>query len=270
MKKAFLLLACCSLTAGLAFSQTQPDQTQQIRTKAKLIHGAPTTCPNDPVLSSDGAANNDYDQIFPGTTVYYTLNAKAGHSYSLEIWDPFDFTANVAPVIMVGTSCNSNNAGATDVTHVDPDLSGGFASRVSWTQASNQTLQISVGNPDQNNSYVYYVRVTDTTLYNIHWSTFSNFDTQWTLTNLTETDISGTLVVVNSNGMTLASLPVTLPAARFTQISAKASGVPINQQGAASFVFVGPAGAIRGDTTIIRGDAGVIVQSEFITRHSAY
>ena len=57
MKKACLIAACCMLTTSLAFAQTQPGQTQQIRAKAKLIHGAPTTCPNDPVLSSDGTAN---------------------------------------------------------------------------------------------------------------------------------------------------------------------------------------------------------------------
>ena len=268
MKKTLLLVACC-LTTSLAFSQIQQGQSEQVRPKAKVIHGAPTTCPNDPVLPADGTVA-DYDQIFPGTTVFYTLNAKGGHSYSIEMWDTFDPTANLAPTIMVGTACNSNNIGPTDVTHLDPDLGGGFSHRVSWVQASDQTLQISVGNPDQNNSYVYYLRVTDTTLYNIHWSTFSNFDTQWTLTNLTATDISGTLNVVNANGVTLASIPVTLPAERFTQISAKGSGVPANQQGAASLVFVGPAGAVRGDTTIIRGDTAVIVQSEFITRHSVY
>lgn len=270
MKRMFLLAACCFLTTSLALSQTQQAPTQQIRANTKLIHGAPTTCPNDPVLPANGVVT-DYDQIFPGNTVYYTLNAKGGHSYSIEIWDPTDVTVpNIAPMIMVGTACNSNNVAPTDVTHVDPDISGGFSSRVSWTQASDQTLQITVVNPDQNTSYVYYIRATDTSQYNIHWSTFSNFDTQWTLTNLTSTDISGTLTVVNATGMTLATIPVTLPAERFTQISAKGSGVPANQQGAATFVFVGPAGAIRGDTTIIRGDAGVIVQSDFITRHSAY
>jgi hypothetical protein len=264
MKKVWLITACCLTLSSLAFSQAK-----QGRTKLAIIHGAPTTCPNDPVLPPDGIVTGE-DLLLRGTTAFYSLNAKGGHSYSIEVWDPFDSTANVAPVVLVGTACNSNDIHPDNVTSVDPDLSGGFSHRVSWVQGSDQILQIAVGNPDLNNDYAYYIRVTDTSLHNIHWSTISNFDTQWTLTNITAADITGTLMVVSEDGTTLASLPITLPADRFTQISARGSLVPANRQGAAKFVYVGPAGAVRGDTTIIKNDTSVIVQSSFVSQHSTY
>jgi len=269
MKRLFLLAVGCLLTTSLAFAQMQQGQPQQIRAKAKLIHGAPTTCPNDPVMPSNGVVT-DSDLIFPQSTAYYTLNAKGGHSYSIEVWAPFDPTTNFAPTIQVGTSCNSNDINPTPVTNVDPDISGGFSARVSWEQASDQTLSVALINPDTVASYSYYISVTDTSLHNIHWSTFSNFDTQWSLANLTSSAITGTLTVVNDKGTTVATIPVMIPANRFTQISAKGSGVHVDQQGAATFVYVGTPGAVRGDTTIIRGDAGVITLSPFVSQHSSY
>ena len=185
MKKVWLITVCCLTLSSLAFSQAK-----QGRTKLTIIHGAPTTCPNYPVLPSDGIVTGE-DLLFRGTTAFYSLNAKGGHSYSIEVWDPFDSTANVSPVIQVGTVCNSNDIQPMNVTEVDPDLSGGFSHRVSWVQGSNQTLQIALGNPDQNNDYAYYIRVTDTSLHNIHWSTFSPFDTQWSLANLTSSETQG-------------------------------------------------------------------------------
>ena len=247
MKRLFLLAVGSLLTTSLAFAQTQQGQPQQIRAKAKLIHGAPTTCPNDPVLPSDGVVTES-DLIFPASTAYYTVNAKGGHSYSIEVWAPFDPTDNFAPTIQVGTSCNANDINPTPVTNVDPDLSGGFSSRVSWEQASDQILSVAVINPDQNGSYTYYIRITDTSLHNIHWSTFSNFDTQWSLANVTASSLTGTLTVGNDKGATVATIPVTLPANRVTQSSAKGSGVSADQQGAATLSMSVPQ-ECRGDTS---------------------
>src|SRR6185312_3030379 len=137
MKKVCLLAACCWLLTSLAFSQTQ--QVQQIRAKSKLIHGAPTTCPNDPVLASDGTPTSD-DRIFPASSAFYSLNAKAGRSYSVGVWDVVDPTASVSPTIAVTTDCSTSISGIKTVTNIDPDLSGGFSARVSWIQSTNQTL----------------------------------------------------------------------------------------------------------------------------------
>lgn len=54
----------------------------------------------------------------------------------------------------------------------DPDLSNNFAARISWIQSGNTDAVLEVVNPDGANSYVYMIRVVDTTLHNPRWSTF--------------------------------------------------------------------------------------------------
>ena len=270
MKRVFLIAACCLLITSLAFSQMQPGQTQPIRPKAKVIH-APTTCPNDPVLMSDGTINGDDFLFAPPSTNYYALNAKGGHSYSVEVWDVFDPTVGMSPSITVTSDCTHAISGVMDVTSLDPDLSNGFSHRVSWIQSSDQMLYLAIASPDQNQNdvYDYYIRVTDTSLHNIHWSTFS-YNTLWSLANLTPVDISGTLTVVSQQGVTLGTFPLTVPADGFAQVNAKVAGIPANQQGAATFVYVGPAGAIRGDVSLIRNDGNVVALEFFLPQHSSY
>ena len=269
MKRAFLVVACCLLTASVSFSQVQRGQTQAIRPKTKSIPAA-TTCPNDPVLMSDGTINGD-DFIFANGTNYYTLNAKGGHSYSVEVWDVFDPTAAVSPTIKVTSDCNNSIAGVFDFTSADPDLSNGFSRRVSWIQGSDQTLYLAITNPDmnQNDVYDYYIRVTDTSLHNIHWSTWS-YNTLWSLANLTSGDISGTLTVVNDQGVTVGTFPLTVPADGFAQVNAQVAKIPPNNQGAATFVYTGPAGAIRGDVSLIRNDGNVVALEFFVPQHSSF
>jgi hypothetical protein len=267
MKKVFLVAACCFLTTSVAFSQTQQGQTQQILAKAKLIHGAPTTCPNDPVLSSDGT-EADYDLIIPGVTSFYALNAKGGHSYSIDLWDTSDSTAGIAPVIKVTSDCSTSIAGVMDVTNIDPDLTGGFSDRVSWIQGSDQMVYISVTNPDQNNPYSYNIRVTDTTQVNPRWSTYTPFDTQWGFTNTTTSPITGTLTVIDSTGSVLATITKTYPAGLFTLVPARGNGVPVNHYGNAVFAYTGPAGAILADAFAINSANTVIVPYKFEGKHA--
>jgi len=266
MKKVCLIAVCCFLTTSLAFSQTQQGQPQ-IRAKAKLIHGAPTTCPNDPVLASDGTPTGD-DIVFPGTSAFYTLKAKAGHSYSVDVWDVFDPTAAVSPEIKVTSDCTTSISGVQDVTNIDPDLSGGFSGRVSWIQSTDQTVYISVTYPDQNNSYTYSLRVTDTTQINPRWSTYDPFNTQWGFTNTTGSAITGTLKVYDSSGALLKTITKTYPAGLFTLVSALDNQVPINHFGNAIFTYVGPVGAILPDAVLINKTATIIVQYLFEGKHS--
>jgi len=218
-------------------------------------------------LSSDGTPASD-DLVFPATSAYYTLNAKGGHSYSVDVWDTFDPTASISPTIAVTSDCTNSIAGVMDVTHVDPDLSGGFSHRVSWIQSSDQTVHIGVTNPDQNNTYTYSIRVTDTTQFNPRWSTFSPFDTQWGFTNTTTSSITGTLTVYDSTGVVLATVTKTFPPGLFTLVGAKASGVPVNHFGDATFTYAGPAGAILPDAVLINSTATIIVQYLFEGKHS--
>jgi hypothetical protein len=231
------------------------------------IQVAPTTCGADPVLSSDGT-DSPQDLLFANTSAYYTLNAKAGHSYGIEVWDTVDQTANVSPAIQLLASDCTTPIPSTNVTNVDPDLSGGFSDRISWMQGSDATVYIQVMNPDQNNPYTYQIRVTDTTLFNPRWSTYSGFDTQWGFNNTTAVTITGTLTITNSDGTVLNTVPLSLPPGRMTLLSAKGKSIPVDHYGTATLAYVGPAGAIQADAYFINGNATVIVPSAFASKHA--
>lgn len=268
MRNVYLLVACCLLTTSLAFSQTQQGQTHQSKTKAKVIQAPPTTCPNDPVLVSDGTESLD-DLVVQSTTVFYQVNVKAGHSYSIEVYDHTDSTAAVSPMIKVTSDCSNAISGVMDVTNIDPDISGGFSDRVSWVQgSSDQTVYIGIVNPDPNNAYTYNIRVTDTTQFNPRWSTFAPFDTQWGITNTTTSPITGTLTVFSSTGAVLATITKTYAAGLFTLVSARGNSVPVNQLGDATFTYVGPAGAILADAYAVNSAGTVIVPFKFEGKHS--
>lgn len=265
MRKAYLISVLCLLLASLALAQTK--QTKQGRTVPSAIKGAPTTCGLDPVLSSDGTVTSE-DFIANASSAYYNLNVKGGHSYSIEVWDPFDLTAGVAPVIQLLASDCSTHVSSTDVTNMDPDLGGGFSHRISWIQAADQSIHIAVNNPDQNDGYSYYIRVTDTTLFNPRWSTYSGYQSTWGLTNTTPTDISGTMTVIDASGSVLATFPATFKGAQPTFLTTQQLGIPADHVGYANFTYIGPPGAFVGDGFMISPNGNLVIPVLFVSKHS--
>lgn len=250
MKRCFLAITLLFVMCVYVNSQTP---VQQLR---PIVPNAPSTCPQDPVLSTDGHTTGD-DFVAAGSSVYYAVNLKAGHSYSVEIWDDYDPTVpNLAPKIMLLKDCVPGPS-VTDVTKSDPDLSGGFASRVSWIQHADETDQLSITNPDENNGYVYRIRITDTTLVNPRWSTYSGYITQYALMNNTNTAINGTLTLTQVLGdgcCSVYKLNVAIPAGQESFIFVGPNGsvnVPVNQTGFATLAFEGPAGALTADAYFV-------------------
>ena len=263
MKRRCLLAVFCLLVTSLGWAQTKPGLV-----RTTTLKGAPTTCGPDPVLSSDGTVTSE-DAVYAGTTAYYTLNVKGGHSYSIEVWDPFDPTGAATPSLQLFASDCATSVPTSNETSMDPDLSGGFSSRVSWIQGSDQKVHIALGNPDQNQSYTYYIRVTDTTLINPRWSTYIPYDTQWGLTNTTALNITGTLSIFDTDGNLLKTLHLTLQPGRITVITALSQNIPVNDSGNATFVFVGSPGAVIGDAYYLNPPTySVIVPSSFAGRHA--
>ena len=175
-------------------------------------------------------------------------------------------TAAVSPTIqLLASDCNTPVA-STPVTNVDPDLSGGFSARASWIQESDATLYIQVTNPDQINAYTYQIRVTDTTLFNPRWTTYSGYETSWGLTNTTSTSINGTLTVFDVSGTVLQTLPETIGANLAVFVFATQKGVPTNHAGSATFAYVGPPGSILGDSYYLK--PGITVPSFFVAKHA--
>ena len=261
MKRLCLLVTCCLLATCSVFAQTK-----KAPPKAPVVKGAPTTCGSDPVLSSDGT-DSQLDLIAPASVAFYTLNAKGGHSYAVEVWDTVDQTAGMSPTItLLQSDCATSVPNTQNVTSVDPDISGGFSYRLSWIQASDATVEVQLSNPDQNNPYEYQIRVTDTTLFNPRWTTFSGFDTQWGLNNTTGGNITGTMTVVDNTGVVVATIPETLPPGLVTVVGALASSVPTNKVGNATFAYIGPAGAVQADAYYLR--SGQTIPSVFASKHA--
>lgn len=261
MRRISLVLGVCLLLSCVALAQTKR------ATKPTGIQSAPTTCGADPVLSSDGT-DSPQDLLSPATSAFYTLNAKAGHSYSIEVWDVLDQTAAVAPTIQLLASDCMTSVASMDVTGVDPDLSQGFADRISWIQNSNATINIQASNPDQNNPYVYQIRVTDTTLYSPRFSTYGGYVTSWGFTNTTASSLTGTLTVVDTNGSVLATAQLTLPGNTGTFKTTTDLNVPANHAGSVIFAYVGPAGGVVADGFMISPSGNPILPVLFVGKHS--
>ncbi len=114
---------------------------------------AVTTCPGNPVLTTDGTTNGS-DFVNANTTNYYWVNLIPGHSYAVEVWDPFD-----APNFQIATSILEGDCttvfSASDVTFYDPDMGIGFGQRLSWIQPGSTEAgwQIALFNGDTVNGY---------------------------------------------------------------------------------------------------------------------
>ena len=272
MKKMVVVLACLALATSFADGQTKA-QPHSVQSATRLLSkparvAAPPNCPIDPVLASDGVVTSE-DLIFSNSSAYYKINAKGGRSYSFEVWDPFD-PPMASPLINVTTDC-SNKISTTDVTHVDPNLSGGFSARVSWIQTSDQTLYIQVQNPDAVNSYTYYIRFTDTTLFNPRWDTMNASKTHWAISNTTGAVLSGTFTAYDLAGNALLTINnMSIPAGGTTLLDSQSIGLANDGSGSATFACVGPAGAAVADAYIEEywHASLVIVPTVFVGKHA--
>lgn len=235
--------ALSSLVVCLVLSTTLVAQQHP-----KVIKHAPTTCPNDPVLAADGR-ESPQDLIFPSSEEFYTINAKGGHAYSVEVWDTVDPTAMVSPTIQVLQGDCVTPLPVSDTTAMEPDLHGGFSKRVSWVQSADATLEIGIMNPDPNNPYTFQIRVADTTLHSPRWSTVVGFSTHYGFLNNTSVDISGTLTLTSITPPQTYSATITIPAHNevFVAIPSSTFNVPANEYGFADFQFAGSPGAITAD-----------------------
>jgi hypothetical protein len=193
------------------------------------------------------------------------VHAKAGHSYSAEMWAPTSqnpVTGSAQLGLALGTSCST--VSTSDFAQVDPELSNSFGDRISWRFQNGHDFTLVASSLDlSGNLYQYYIRVTDTTLWNANWSTYSTLAMQYDFTNVTAATLSGELTVtdVTAGDTTYTSSFSLAPGQQVTRIVA-ANGiaslgllVPANHQGYASFAFLGPAGGIVADANFINNTA---------------
>lgn len=258
MKKILVTTICVFLINSVVLAQVRAPKAKSNVVKPN----GGIACGSDPILATDGSYVQDF--VATGTPSWYLVNLKAGHSYSVEVWDFFDGTvvAGSASLVLIAPDCTTTLP-TTDVTTIDPDLSGSFGHRISWIQGADAFAYLEVGTIDPaGNSYS--IRVTDTTLWNQRWSTFSGFKTQYSFVNTTESAISGTLTIYNTAGTVVNMAPLAIN--RLSDMFYIFS-TPVNTVGFATFAFVGPAGAITSDAYFINSTATVIVPTAFAPRN---
>jgi len=234
-----------------------------------------------PTLIADGSTLKDNIAAAPmgGTAAaYYTTFLKPGHSYSAEVWDPFEQNLTIVKLLFpylkaLDSSCQAISS--SDVSGMDPVLALGFNARISWVQPDGQVLIfVNLVNTDYLMSYNYNIQLTDTTLHNPRWTTWSGFNTTYGFMNTTDAAISGVLTVTDAVSGPYPPVSVTIPANGqiFEIISGTGNGspglnLPKNRVGFADFAFIGPADAIVGDAYYLNSNATVVVPSSFAPRN---
>lgn len=234
-----------------------------------LAHGA-SSCSGFVAPVVDGRINVPITiDIVADKSVEFYL--QPGHSYSAEVLLP-SFN-NDMTVIFGGpnTACPAaDSAGFTHTESTSPNfLTAGSYRRASITIPSGNnandfyTIRVGASNPE-----TVTVSISDTTMYNPRWSTFSGFITQWGFQNTTNAAISGTLTVVDGVSGGPYTKSVSVPAGGktvFVTTSDTFGGGPIpgSHAGGAIFTHNGPPGSIKADAYFINGSGSVIVPSEF-------
>ena len=272
MKRVLLATISLLLISSFTFGQApgQPPGKSPTKQPRKVHRYGGFNCGQDPILSTDGSSADDF--LSPGTTNYYLVHLKDGHSYSADVWDSLDTYINVTgpQITLLASGTCTPITTTTDVSSIDPDLSNDFSGRISWVQSGNADAVLSVNNPDQTYSYEYTVRITDTTMRNARWSTALGgaFSTHYGFLNATASAITGTLTLYQSDGA-VYTVQVSIPASGevFETVCGTGSPgcssqniqVPPDKAGFATFVFVGPPGAVTADGYFQAVQSGGIV-----------
>jgi hypothetical protein len=246
-------------------------------------------CINPHLVVSDGRiVTSQFEASINGNnpTYWYAFYAQAGHSYAVEfvpttdnentatslhfanltLWWPNDI-ADLQKNGCRGTT----TLGWYSTQKYTPSIATGLygtGQRVSLTQPITGINIVAITNTQAAGTYSY--RITDTTLFNPRWSTYSGFDTQWGFTNMSDMAIIGTLSIYDSNNQLIKSTQVTVPAAGqvFRLSNPTDLNLPRDSVGSAIFAFNGPPRAILADAYMLNGNATVVVYAKFEPRYS--
>jgi len=251
--------------------------------------GESTDCLNPSLVEADGrivtsrfaGSVNGNDPIY-----WYGFYGQAAHSYAVEFVPTTD-NENIATSLEFGnlfvwgpndiSGLQQNGCfGSSSVTFYaaqaySPAIAKGkygTGQRITFTAPFAGLNIVSITNFQVSGTYSY--RITDTTLFNPRWSTWSGFDTSWGFTNMSDMPITGTLYVFGSNNQLVTSATVTVPANG--QVFRTTYGydlkLPRNRDGFVMFAHNGPPGSILGDAIMQNSTLTVAIPSKFESRYS--
>ncbi len=252
------------------------------------VCGESTDCSNPSLTEADGRI---VTSRFAGSvngnnpTYWYGFYGQAGHSYAVEFVPTTD-NENTSTSIEFGnlfvwgpndiSGLQQNGCfGSSSVTFYaaqaySPAIAKGkygAGQRITFIATAAGLNIVSITNFQAPGTYSY--RVTDTTLFNPRWSTWSGFDTSWGFTNMSDMPITGTLYVYGSNSQLLSAAPVTLPANQevFRTTYPSDLNLPRNRDGYAVFAHNAPPGAILSDAILQNSNLTVAIPSKFESRY---
>ena len=252
--------------------------------------GEAKDCLNPSLVVPDGRTVNSpqFAGSFNGynPTYWYGFYGQAMHSYSIEfvptldnentsnainfvnltIWGPNDISA-----LQANGCFGSTSVSWTSTQGFSPAIARskyGTGQRVSFIAQVSGLNILSITNTQAAGPYSY--RISDTTMFNPRWTTWSGYDSTWGFTNMSDMTITGTLYVFDSNNHLLVAAPVTLLANSqvFRVTGASDLNLPRNNAGSAFFAHNGPPSAILGDAYMLNSNGTVIVYSKFESRYT--
>ena len=214
------------------------------------------SCTAPEIIVTDGRLTQS---TFPDSTTYwFGIYAQANHSYSAEFVPSTDNYYNttkirIATLAVYGPndtlqSCRGNssvvvtqNSGYAPVIQKGGN---GMGRRISFTAPSSGLYLICVTNLAGAGTYAF--RAVDTTLISVRWNTSGGYDTLWTLLNVSDMPITGTLYLLDMGGQVLTAVPLSIsPGGRVAHTSATTDlNLPRNSAGIAMFSHNGPPDSI--------------------------
>jgi hypothetical protein len=256
---------------------------------AIAMFGEAKDCINPSLTVPDSRiVNSQFAGSFNGftPTYWYAFYGQATHSYSIEfvptvdnentssainfanltVWGPNDIAG-----LQVNGCFGSTSVSWTATQTYSPTIARskyGSGQRLSFTAQVSGLYILSITNTQAAGAYSY--RVTDTTLFNPRWSTFSGYDTCWGFVNMSDMTITGTLYIFNSSNQMVAAAPVSVqPNGQvFRNSSASDLNLPRNNSGRAIFAHNGPPSSIVADSYMVNGNATVVTYTKFESRYT--
>ena len=204
----------------------------------------------------DGRVTDTVSVPAAGTVCFYFF-AKAGRSYSVEVYGPLD-GFNSADIFFGGADeiCPATDAAGYNFTETnDPPLKSAtapsdfFGRRGSFVAAASTFYQYTVNNTGAGVAQFTF-SVSDTTQFSPAWSTNGSFDTFYSFQNTGSATVTGTLTLRNTTGTVVTTAPLTIPAGATASTNTAALATLRNTTGTASFTHNGPAGAIQTEAAV--------------------
>jgi hypothetical protein len=202
----------------------------------------------------DGRVTDTISVPAAGTVCFYFF-AKAGRSYSVEVYGPID-SVNTADIFFGAADevCPAVDAAGYTFTETnDPPLKTAagafFGRRGSFVAATTAFYQYTANNTGAGVAQFTF-SVSDTTQFSPAWSTNGSFDTFYSFQNTSSATITGTLTLRNSAGTVVDTATLTIPAGATASTNTSAMATPRNTTGTASLTHDGPAGAIQTEAAV--------------------